>query len=116
MPGRSSHRQRMDGRARCFTCKIKAQYRRSRRELFPVLSRMLNIGYELGENGRSPEWYRANHRMPWVAVDAGFARPAAVRFRPDQAQPPFPAPARPSDQRATAVVGFGRPLHRNCLS
>jgi hypothetical protein len=35
--------------------------------LFPVLSRIQNIGYNLGENDRTPEWYRANHRPPWVA-------------------------------------------------
>ena len=55
------------GNPKCFTCKIKAQYRRTRRELFPVLSRIQNIGYDLGENGRTAEWYRANHRTPWVA-------------------------------------------------
>ena len=54
------------GNPKCFTCKIKSQYRRTRRELFPVLSRIQNIGYDLGENNRSPEWYRANHRTPWV--------------------------------------------------
>ncbi len=35
--------------------------------MFPALSRIQNIGYELGENGRSAEWYRKNHRTPWVA-------------------------------------------------
>ena len=49
------------------SARIKAQYRRTRSELFPVLSRIQNIGYDLGENNRSPEWYRANHRTPWVA-------------------------------------------------
>ena len=34
-----------------------------------MLSRIQNIGYDLGENGRTPEWYRANHRTPWVAGD-----------------------------------------------
>jgi hypothetical protein len=58
---------------KCFTCKIKAQYRRTRRELFPVLSRIQNIGYDLGENGRTPEWYRTNHRTPWVAGRSGEA-------------------------------------------
>ena len=43
------------------------QYRRTRRELFPALSRIQNIGYDQGENGRTPDWYRANHRTPWVA-------------------------------------------------
>ena len=56
------------GNPKCFTCKIKAQYRRTRRELFPLLSRIQNIAYDLGENGRTPEWYRANHRTPWVAT------------------------------------------------
>lgn len=51
----------------CFTCKFRAKYRRTRREVFPILSRIQNIGYELGENGRSPAWYRANHRTEWVA-------------------------------------------------
>lgn len=44
------------------------RYRRTRREVFPILSRIQNIGYELGENGRTPEWYRANHRTPWVSI------------------------------------------------
>ena len=52
---------------KCFTCQFRSQYRRTRREVFPVLSRIQNIGYEKGENGRTPEWYRANHRTPWVA-------------------------------------------------
>jgi hypothetical protein len=55
------------GNPKCFTCKIKARYRRTRSELFPALSRTQNIGYDLGENGRTSEWYRANHRAPWVA-------------------------------------------------
>ena len=46
---------------------MSAEYRRTRRELFPVLSRIQNIGFDLGENGRTPEWYRANHRTPWMA-------------------------------------------------
>jgi hypothetical protein len=41
------------GNPKCFTCKIKAQYRRTRRVLLPVLSRIQNIGYELGENNRT---------------------------------------------------------------
>jgi len=32
-----------------------------------VLSRIQNIGYELGENGRTAEWYREYHRTEWVA-------------------------------------------------
>ena len=70
------------GNPKCFTCKIKSQYRRTRRELFPVLSRIQNIGYELGENNRSPERYRSNHRAPWVAGkvgDGAFA--CAVQIR-----------------------------------
>ena len=43
------------------------QYRRTHREVFPIISRIQNIGYELGENGWTPEWYRKNHRTPWVA-------------------------------------------------
>ena len=59
----------------CFTCKIKAR----RRELFPVLSRLQNSGCDLGENNRSPELYRSNHRTPWGAGRIGanaFACPA----------------------------------------
>jgi len=52
---------------KCFTCNFRSQYQRTRKELFPVLSRIQNIGYELGENSRTAEWYRANHRTPWVS-------------------------------------------------
>jgi hypothetical protein len=52
---------------KCFTCQFKSGYRRTRREVFPFLSRIQNIGYEFGENGRTAEWYRTNHRTPWVA-------------------------------------------------
>lgn len=40
-----------------------------------MLSRIQNIGYELGENSRTAEWYRENHRTRWVAcaVCADFA-------------------------------------------
>ena len=55
---------------KCFTCNFRSQYQRTRKELFPVLSRIQNIGYELGENSRTAEWYRANHRTPWVATTA----------------------------------------------
>ena len=34
---------------------------------FQWLSRIQNIGYEMGENGRTPEWYPANYRTPWLA-------------------------------------------------
>ncbi|MDF1845364.1 MAG: hypothetical protein P1U77_28465, partial [Rubripirellula sp.] len=30
--------------------------------------RLQNIGYEMGENGWTPQWYRVNHRTPWVAT------------------------------------------------
>ena len=52
---------------KCFTCAFRSRYRSTRREIFPLLSRIQNIGYDLGENGRSPAWYRANHRTPWAA-------------------------------------------------
>jgi hypothetical protein len=52
---------------KCCTCRIKQGYRRTRRELFPVLSRIQDSGYDLGEHGRTPEWYRAHHRTPWGA-------------------------------------------------
>jgi len=52
---------------KCFTGNFRSHYQRTRKELFPVLSRIQNIGYELGENQRTAEWYRANHRTPWVA-------------------------------------------------
>jgi len=52
---------------KCFTCPFRSQYRRTRREIFPILSRVQNIGYEQGENNRTPQWYRTNHRTPWVA-------------------------------------------------
>ena len=49
------------------TCQFRARFRRTRREVFPILGRIQNIGYEKGENGRTPEWYRSNHRTSWVA-------------------------------------------------
>jgi len=58
---------------KCFTCQFRARYRRTRREVFPILSRIQNIGYAKGENGRSPQWYQANHRTPWVAKELGSA-------------------------------------------
>jgi hypothetical protein len=59
-----------------FTFSFRSQYQRTRKELFPVLSRVQDIGYELGENNRTVEWYRANHRTPWMAGEchqAGFS-------------------------------------------
>ncbi|MCY2993978.1 MAG: hypothetical protein NTY19_39805 [Planctomycetota bacterium] len=35
----------------CFTCPIKARFRGTRREHFPVLSHVQDIGYDLDENG-----------------------------------------------------------------
>jgi hypothetical protein len=58
---------------KCFTCFFRSQYRSTRKELFPILSRIQNIGYELGENDRTPQWYRSNHRTPWVANCASMA-------------------------------------------
>lgn len=52
---------------KCFTCRIKQQYRGIRREIFPFLSRIQNIGYELGENDRTPQWYQDHHRSEEVA-------------------------------------------------
>jgi hypothetical protein len=40
---------------KCFTCQFRAQYRRTRREVFPFPSRIQNIGEEKGENGRTPD-------------------------------------------------------------
>jgi hypothetical protein len=52
---------------RSFAHNLNRRVRGNRTELHPQLSRIQNIGYELGENGRTAEWYRANHRAPWVA-------------------------------------------------
>ena len=38
-----------------------AKFRRTRRELFRVLSRIQNIGYDMGRSGHTPEWCRADH-------------------------------------------------------
>jgi hypothetical protein len=56
-------------KSKCFTCDFGSRYQRTGKELFPVLSRIQNIGYELAENNRTAEWYRANHRTPWVATN-----------------------------------------------
>jgi hypothetical protein len=55
------------GNPKCFTCRIKHRFCATRREVYPLLSRIQNIGYDLGENGRTPAWYRANHRTAHVA-------------------------------------------------
>jgi hypothetical protein len=55
---------------KCFTCQFRANHRRMRRAVFPLLSRIQNICYELVENGRAAEWHPANHRMPRVAAYA----------------------------------------------
>lgn len=52
---------------KCFTCHFRRVYHHTRWEIFPSLSRVQNIGYTAGENGRTAEWYRANHRAPYVA-------------------------------------------------
>ena len=52
---------------KCFTCQFESKYRRTRHKVFPLLSRIQNIGYDLDEYGRTPEWYRSHHRKPWVA-------------------------------------------------
>jgi hypothetical protein len=39
---------------KCFTCQFRSQYRRTRREIFPVLSRIQNIGYEKGQTAARP--------------------------------------------------------------
>ncbi len=49
-----------------------------RREVYPILSRIQNIGYEKGENNRTPEWYLANHRTPWVARQVATAEEWAL--------------------------------------
>jgi hypothetical protein len=56
---------------KCFTCWFRSKYRSTRREVFPMLSQIQNIGYQFRENGRTPEWRRANHRTPWVAGEVG---------------------------------------------
>ena len=68
---------------KCFTCQFRSQYRRTRREVFPILSRVQNIGYEMGENGRTPEWYRANHQTPWVAGEVPAAAFQWLGSRPN---------------------------------
>lgn len=53
-----------------FTRVFRAKYSRVMRECFPHLSRIQNIGYEMGENmgGRfNKEHYLREHRTPWVA-------------------------------------------------
>jgi len=70
---------------KCFTCRIKETFKSTRYELYPLLSRIQNIGYDLGENNRSPEWYRKNHRCDRVAGDdlppGDFTLPPALARR-----------------------------------
>jgi hypothetical protein len=55
---------------KCFTCRIKDDFKQTRWEVYPALSRIQNIGYEKGENNRTPAWYRENHRSPAVANES----------------------------------------------
>jgi len=52
----------------CVARNFRSPYERLQKKLLPVLSSIHNIGYELGENSHTAEWYRANHRTPWVAT------------------------------------------------
>lgn len=53
--------------AKSFAWKVNKRTRKDRWEIHPQLSRVQNIGYEKGENNRTPEWYKSNHRVPWQA-------------------------------------------------
>ena len=55
-----------------FAWHLNKQLRGDRQEIHPVLSRIQNIGYEQGENGRSAAWYRQHHRTPTFAGDFSF--------------------------------------------
>ena len=35
----------------------------------------LSCAVEMGENGQTAEWYRANHRTPWVATAIDQSQP-----------------------------------------
>ena len=52
---------------KCFTCWFRSKHRSTPSEVFLQVSRIQNTGCELGENGRTRERYRGNHRTPWVA-------------------------------------------------
>jgi len=54
---------------RSFAWPVNRKIRKGRLEIYPELSRVQNIGYEKGENGRSAAWYRNNHRTPFVASE-----------------------------------------------
>lgn len=51
-----------------FAWHVNLKIRNDRHEMHPQLSRVQNIGYQHGENGRSAKWYRDNHRTPWVST------------------------------------------------
>lgn len=56
-----------------FAWHLNRGLRGGRQEVHPLLSRIQNIGYQAGENGRSAQWYRDNHRTPVWAGDTPAA-------------------------------------------
>jgi len=50
-----------------FACHLNQKVRKRRKEVYPVVSRIQNIGYNHGENGRCWQWYYEHHRSPYVA-------------------------------------------------
>ena len=52
-----------------FAWHINKKIRGNKIEVHPVLSRVQNIGYKNGENGRTPAWYRENHKTGSFAGD-----------------------------------------------
>lgn len=63
---------------KCFTCRFCAEYRRARRGVFPILRRMQNIGYKMGENNRMPGWYAARGRLDYYALRFAESRERRV--------------------------------------
>ena len=45
-----------------FAWHVNRGIRGKRQEVHPIWSRVQNIGYDMGENGRTHKWYKDNHR------------------------------------------------------
>lgn len=60
-------------RPKSFATHLNKKVRGSRLELYPLLSRVQNIGYTRCTSNHSESWYRKHHRCKWVAEDVGEA-------------------------------------------
>ena len=61
-------RCKLCGDRKRVTSQFRFPYSRVCRQVLALPARVQTLRYELNENGPLPDWYRANHRTPWVAT------------------------------------------------